>query len=78
MIVNLSSPSLRDSPRPCFGDSRACTTLLQEHTMSGRTIEKKDERRVSSTALGNRESTGDGASHQLGDVYAPGRMSILQ
>ena len=38
--------------------SRALTLLLHKHTMSRRTVEEKDGRRVSSTALGKRKSTG--------------------
>ena len=38
--------------------SRAFTLLLHKHTMSHRTVEEKDGRRVSSTALGKRKSTG--------------------
>ena len=45
-----------------LGYSRAFTMLLHKQTMSQRIEEEKDGRRVSSTVLGKRKSTGDGAT----------------
>ena len=50
--------------------------LLHEYIMSHRTVEKKDRRRVSSTALGKRKSTGDGATSRPTPARTPGRVSI--
>ena len=57
--------------------SRTFTLLLHKHTMYRRTVEEKDGRRVSSTALGKGKSTGlrpgEGCSRPHGRARAASR-----
>ena len=66
---------LSGTARPALGHSHAFTMLLHKHTMAHRTVEEKDEHRVSSTALGKRKSTGDGATSRPTPARTPGRVN---
>ena len=46
----------------CTKPQHTLPRLFLKHTMSHRATEEKDQRRVSSTVLGKRKSTGDGAT----------------